>query len=85
MLEAAFVQYEVIEIADQGNFSGAQHAMQMFQEKLDQKISQTGSANLQRVQEQNKQMLDEVLSEDKYSKSACKKLRSTMYDLRKRR
>lgn len=85
ILEAAFVQYDVMEMADQGNFSGAQHIMQVFQEKLDRQISQTGSANLQRVQEQNKQILDGVLSEDKYTKSARKKLRSTMYDLRKRR
>ncbi len=85
ILEAAFVQYEAMEMADRGNFSGAQQTMQMFQAKLGEKISQTGSANLMRVQEQNKQMMDEVLSEKKYDKASRKKLRSSMYELRKRR
>ena len=85
ILEAAFIQYEAMEMADQGNFSGAQRAMHMFQEKLERQISQTGSLNLQKLQEQNVQMLNDVLSEEKYTKATRKQLRSTMYDLRKRR
>ncbi|MFX1284452.1 MAG: VWA domain-containing protein [Promethearchaeota archaeon] len=85
LLEAAFVQYEAMEMADQGNFSGAQRTMHMFQDKLERRISQTGSTNLQRLQTQNVQMLNDVLNEEKYSKTARKKLRSTMYNLRKRR
>jgi hypothetical protein len=59
--------------------------MHIFQEKLDRQISQTGSVNLQRLQEQQSEMLKDVLSEEKYTKGARKKLRSSMYDLRKRR
>lgn len=85
ILEAAYTQYEAMEMADRGDFSGAQRTMYMFQEKLDRQISQTGSANLQRLQEQQTDMLKDVLSEEKYTKGARKKLRSSMYDLRKRR
>jgi len=85
LLEAAFVQYEAMAMADHGDFSGAQQTMNMFQEKLNRKISQTGSANLQRLQAQNVQMLNDVLSEEKYTKTGHKKLRSSIYDLRKRR
>ncbi len=85
ILEAAYTQYQAMEMADRGDFSGAQRTMHMFQEKLDRQISQTGSANLQRLQEQQSEMLKDVLSEEKYTKGARKKLRSSMYDLRKRR
>ncbi|MHA2203141.1 MAG: vWA domain-containing protein [Candidatus Hodarchaeales archaeon] len=85
ILEAAYTQYEAMEMADSGDFLGAQRTMHMFQEKLDRHISQTGSANLQRLQEQQSEMMKDVLSEEKYSKGARKKLRSSMYDLRKRR
>jgi Ca-activated chloride channel family protein len=85
ILEAAYTQYKAMEMADRGDFSGAQETMHMFQEKLGQQISQTGSANLQRLQEQQSEMLKEVLSEEKYTKGTRKKLRSSMYDLRKKR
>ncbi|UCG04113.1 MAG: VWA domain-containing protein [Candidatus Heimdallarchaeota archaeon] len=85
ILEAAYTQYEAMEMADLGDFSGAQRTMHMFQEKLDRQISQTGSVNLQRLHEQQSEMLRDVLSEEKYSKGTRKKLRSSMYDLRKRR
>ncbi|UCE14107.1 MAG: VWA domain-containing protein [Candidatus Heimdallarchaeota archaeon] len=85
ILEAASVQYEAMEMADQGDFLGAQHTMQTFQEKLGQRVAQTGSPALMKLKEQSAQMLSDVLSEDKYTKSSRKKLRSAMYDLRKRR
>ncbi|MFX0015221.1 MAG: VWA domain-containing protein [Promethearchaeota archaeon] len=86
LLEAAFVQYEAMEMADRGDFSGAQRTMHKFQEKLDSQISQTGgSVSLKNLQEQNIQILSNVLSEERYTKGSRKKLRSVMYDLRKRR
>jgi Ca-activated chloride channel family protein len=85
VLEAAYTQYEAMEMADRGDFSGAQRFMSVFQEKLDQHIAQTGSVNLQRLQVQQREIANDVLSEEKYTKGARKKLRSSMYDLRKRR
>ena len=85
ILEAANIQYEAMEMADRGDFSKAQKTMYMFQEKLDQHIAQTGSVNLQRLQEQQREIAKDVLSEEKYTKGARKKLRTSMYDLRKRR
>ena len=85
MLEAAFVQYQAMELADQGDFSGAQQTMHSFQQKLGQRVAQSGSSQLKKVQEINEQMMEEVLSEKNYSKKSRKDLRSTMYSLRKQR
>jgi Ca-activated chloride channel family protein len=85
LLEAAFVQYQAMELADQGDFSEAQRMMRAFQEKLEHEIAHSGSLELQRLQQLNEQMMDDVLKEEVYTKKARKDLRSTMYSLRKRR
>ena len=85
ILEAAFTQHETMEMADRGDFLGAQWTMHMFQEKLEKKIAQTGSWDLQKLQKRNVQMLNDLLKEEKYTKDARKKLHYTMYDLWKKR
>ncbi len=85
LLETALIQYEAMEMADQGDYKGAQRVMKVMQEKLKTQVAQTGSINLQRLHQQNALMMDEVLNEEKYDKVTRKKLRSSMYELRKRR
>jgi Ca-activated chloride channel family protein len=85
LLETAFIQHEAMEMADRGDFKGAQRVMKEMQEKLKAQVAQTGSKHLQRLHQQNIMMMDEVLNEEKYDKGARKQLRSSMYELRKRR
>lgn len=85
LLETAFVQYEAMEMADRGDFTGAQRVMKVMQKKLKVQAVQSGSTNLKRLHKQNETMIDEVLTEEKYDKGTRKDLRSTMYKLRKGR
>jgi len=78
MLETAFVQYEAMEMADRGDFTGVQRVMKVMQKKLKVQAVQSGSANLKRLHEQNETMMNEVLTEEKYDKGTRKDLRSTM-------
>ncbi len=84
LLEAALVQYEAMTLADQGDFSGAQNRMQAFQTKLEQRLSQSPSPQLEHLQKVGQSMMDEVLHKAGYSKLGRKKLRSSMYTLRKK-
>ncbi len=83
LLETAYVQYEAMEMADRGDFSGAQRVMNVMQSKLSAKVAQTGSVHLKELHEQNVKMMDDVLQEEKYDSGTRKQLRSTMYKLRK--
>jgi hypothetical protein len=85
LLEAAMVQYEAMALADQGDFSGAQNKMQTFQAKLEHRLSHSPSRELEQLQKVGKSMMDEVLHKKGYSKLGRKKLRSSMYTLRKKR
>ncbi|MFX0085902.1 MAG: VWA domain-containing protein [Candidatus Hodarchaeota archaeon] len=85
LLETAFIQYEVMRMADRGDFKGALRVMEVMQEKLKTQVAQTGSINLQRLHQQNALMMDEVLNVEKYDRVTRKQLRSSMYELRKRR
>lgn len=72
-------------MADRGDFKGALRVMEVMQEKLKTQVAQTGSINLQRLHQQNALMMDEVLNVEKYDRVTRKQLRSSMYELRKRR
>ncbi|MHA2074783.1 MAG: vWA domain-containing protein [Candidatus Hodarchaeales archaeon] len=85
LLETASVQYEAMEMADRGDFSGAQRVMKSMQSKLSAQVSKSGSIQLKQLHEQNTRMMDEVLREERYDKGTRKELRSSMYKLRKRR
>jgi hypothetical protein len=85
LLETASVQYEAMEMADRGDFSGAQRVMKSMQSKLSAQVSKSGSIQLKQLHEQNTRMMDEVLREERYDKGTRKELRSSMYELRKRR
>jgi Ca-activated chloride channel family protein len=85
LLEAALVQYEAMALADQGDFSGAQNTMQAFQTKLEHRLSHSPSPELEQLQKASKSMMDDVLHKEGYSKLGRKKLRSSMYSLRKKR
>ena len=84
LLEAVFIHQEVIDFADQGQFSNAQKTMNHFQQKLQERIVKTGGSQiLEKLQSTNARILSDMLNEESYSKLNRKKMTSTMYSIRK--
>ncbi len=84
LLEAVFIHQEVINFADQGQFSNAQRTMNEFQQKLKERIEKTGGSQiLEKLQSTNTSILSDMLDQESYSKVNRKKMTATMYSLRK--
>jgi len=84
LLEAVFIHQEVINFADQGQFSNAQRTMNQFQQKLKERIGKTGGSEiLEKLQSANVSILSDMLDEESYSKLSRKKMTSKMYSIRK--